>query len=250
MYKIFALLFLPFLAFGQNNEGQVIYNETVKMNIQLPDDTPEEMKKMIPPSQTHAQILLFNAAECLYRDVTEGEEDDINLHNDDGNGGQIQIKMIRPQSNLYRDLKNDKVVESREFMGRDFLIKDDVENFKWKLAGEQKKILQYNCQKAILQDTTRKVFAWFTAEIPVDAGPAAFSNLPGLILELDIDNGARIYLASKVELPPPGKKSIEIPNKGKACTRAEYKKTVDEKMKEMNAEGGPGGMKVIIRKGN
>ncbi len=247
MYKIIALLFLPFLAVAQNKEGQIVYTETVKMNIQLPDDAPEEMKKMIPPSQSHLQILLFNEQACIYRDLNEGEEDDINLNHNDGEGGEIQIKMVRPKNTLYRDLDNDKVVESREFMGRNFLIKDDMENFKWKLSPEQKNILGYPCQKAVLQDTSRTVVAWFTTSIPVTTGPSAFGNLPGLILELDIDNGARTYTATKADLKKLDAKSIEIPAKGKVCTRAEFQKIVDEKMKEMNAEGGPGGMRVIIR---
>ena len=251
MYKILALLLLPAIVFAQNKEGQVVYTETIKMNIQLPDDAPEEMKKMVPPSQSHQQILFFNDKACLYRDAKEGEEDDLELNHDDGEGAHIQIKMMRPQNRLYRDLENDKVVESREFMGRNFLIKDDVENFKWKLTGEQKKILTYNCQKAVLQDTTRKVFAWFTSEIPVQAGPVSYGNLPGLILELDIDNGTRTYVAGKVEYKTLEKNAIEVPDKGKTCTRAEYQKIVDEKMKEMREsgmmQGGPGGRQIIIR---
>lgn len=247
-HLLLALFLLPALLFAQNKEGQVIYKETIKINIELPDDAPEEMKKMVPPSQEHLQTLLFNEREILYRDVNEDEQSGLDINHDDGEGSQIQIKMVRPQNRLYRDLENDKVIESRDFMGRSFLIKDEPQSFKWKLTGEKKKILDYECQKAILQDTVKKVFVWFTPQIPVSAGPATYSDLPGMILELDMDNGTRTYVATKVELKSLEKGVIEQPTKGKTCTRAEYDKIVAEKMKEMGAEnGGGGGMKVIIR---
>lgn len=244
-------MLLPLASFAQKTEGQILFNETVKIEIELPDDAPEDMKKMLPPEQTNQQVLFFNEHATLYRDLSEKDQKGLDIEHNDGEGGQVRIKMMRPQNVLYRDLDNDKVVESREFMGRNFLIKDDVKSQKWKLTGEKKKILDYNCQKAILVDSTKNVVAWFTTDIPVPAGPETYNGLPGMILELDMDKGKRTYVATKAEFKSPEKDAIKAPAKGKECTRAEYDAIVAEKMKEMNAEnGGGGGMKIIIKERN
>ena len=250
MHKLFTLFaFLaPWLLQAQSKEGQIQYTETVQVRIQLPPDAPEDMKKMIPPSRSAQQVLLFNEQACLYREASESEKEDMHFTGEAPGGGNFQIKMARPENKLYRDLENNVAVESREFMGRFFLIKDAPKVNKWKITPEQKDILGYHCQKAVLQDTSRKLEAWFTPQIPLSLGPAGYADLPGLIMEINIDNGQTTLVANKVEFKTLDKKEIEKPTKGKDCTRAEYDKIVAEKMKEMNAEGGGGGgMRVIIR---
>jgi GLPGLI family protein len=119
---------------------------------------------------------------------------------------------------------------------------------KWKVSAEQKQIAGFQCQKAVLQDTSRQVEAWFTTQIPVSVGPGEFADLPGLILELSMAGGDRTVVAEKVDLKPVEAKMIEKPTKGKSVTREEFNKIRDEKLKEMGAEPGGGGtMKVIIR---
>ncbi len=246
---IAALLFaaLPFFAAAQATEGKIIFDETIKLEIQLPDDAPEEMKKMLPSEQKHQQILLFNGNTTLYRELDENDSKDLNIKHEDPDGGEFRINMMRPKNELYRDLQNDRAVESREFMGRTFLVKDEPKARKWKLTGEKKAILGHNCQKAQLVDSTKQIVAWFTTDIPVSAGPETFHGLPGMILEVDTDNGKRTYVASKIELSAPEKDDLKAPTKGKECTRAEYEKIMADKLKEMGIDGGPGGAKIMIR---
>lgn len=245
-FIFFLLLLAPWVLAAQNTEGQISFTETVQLRIELPPDASEEMKKMLPSSRSSQQVLFFDEKACLYRDASEADADATEINGQAG-GGEVRIKMMRPENRLYRDLESDAVVESREFMGRFFLIKDAPKAHKWKIGSEQKEILGYRCQKAVLQDTSRKVTAWFTPQIPVSLGPAGYAELPGMILELNIGDGQTVVAASKVEFKKLDKKDIEKPTKGKECTRAEYEKIVEEKRKEMQAEGGGGGMRVIIR---
>jgi hypothetical protein len=67
-----------------------------------------------------------------------------------------------------------------------------------------------------------------------------------MILELDIDNGTRTTTLQKADFTAPA--AIEVPTKGKECTRAEYEKIVAEKKKELEAETGGTGARIIIRK--
>ncbi|MCC7465647.1 MAG: GLPGLI family protein [Saprospiraceae bacterium] len=249
----FLLLFAPLLSFAQNTEGAVTYTETIKLKIDVPEGMDEaEFRKMVPAEQKVSKLLVFKASECLYTDAPEQKPGgtDVAFNSDTEDGGEVRMdfKVQRPDNKQYRDLENGKRIESTEFFGRFFLIKEEPRRMKWKVTAEQKKIAGYQCQKALLQDTSRQVEAWFTTQIPVSAGPGEFADLPGLILELSMAGGDRTVVADKVELKPLDAKMIEQPSKGKTVTREEFNKIRDEKLREMGAEPGGGGtMKVIIR---
>jgi len=49
----------------------------------------------------------------------------------------------------YKNVKEAKIIEDKEFFGKQFLITEDLEPLKWKMTGETKKIGQYTCMKAV-----------------------------------------------------------------------------------------------------
>lgn len=57
--------------------------------------------------------------------------------------------------------------------------KDDIE---WEFLNETKDILGYKCYKAISKNKELLFSVWFTKEIPIQAGPSLFNNLPGVVL--------------------------------------------------------------------
>src|SRR6185369_6523624 len=124
-------------------------------------------------------------------------------------------------------------------------IESDLSQMQWKLTGNQKMILNYPCQEAILQDTSKKVTAWFTPAIPVSTGPNGYSNLPGLVLSADIDNGKRIINATSIDLKEIDKSILVKPTEGKKVTKEAFNKIVDEKRKEMQQENGGNGDVII-----
>jgi len=145
-------------------------------------------------------------------------------------------------------------------MDKTFIIDDSVHALKWKMTGETKTILNMPCMKATatnittrttmnidngkmerkeIQDTAM-ITAWFTSSIPVSAGPAEYQGqLPGLILEMDINNGRQSFKATSIsEKADPA--LIKEPTGKKHYTPAEFRKERDKMMKEMqeNNQGG------------
>ena len=247
MIKKTSLLLISFCnvipGFAQTS-GVIRYEEKVKLEIHV-DDGNEAMLNDIPKEHASMHVLYFNPDATLYQAEAGGKSGkDIEKESEDG--GRMVIKMQQPDEHVYCDLKNGKLTEQRDFMSRKFLVESEISSMQWKLTGNQKVILNYPCQEAILQDTARKVVAWFTPAIPLSSGPNGYANLPGMILSLDVANGKRIINAVAVEMKPADPSLFVKPKEGKKMTKEAFNKTVAEKQKEMQEQDG-GGANVIIK---
>ena len=171
----------------------------------------------------------------------------------------------------YKNVKGNELVQSQEFYGKLFLVKDELQNIKWEMGSESKQIGQYMCFKATASVPTNdltwfdfswsrlrqnnensgepngeeakepavemtEIEAWYTPQIPVAHGPAEYWGLPGLILEVSAGN--TVMLCSKIVMNPDVKLKIEAPDKGKEITKTEYQITVADKMQEMRDNRG------------
>lgn len=225
-------------AFGQQNEGVVLYDQKINMHKRMQD---ESMKAMVPEFRTNKMQLLIRATESLFKAAAQPNEEE---ENTDGNGTTVRMVIRVPQNETYRNYETQKSVELRELAGQKFLIEDTLRRMPWKLAGETKKIQGYDCMKATMTNkaTNQPIVAWFTEAIPVPSGPAGFGGLPGLILEADVNDGDMIYTLTKAEFKKLGAADIKLPSGGKKITEAEFTKKRDEFMKEM---GGQGGIRII-----
>ncbi len=88
--------------------------------------------------------------------------------------------------------------------------------------------------KAETEDTIKKqkIVAWFAQDIPVPAGPERYFGLPGLILELDINEGDVTIVANKVEFKILTKELNLKKLKGKKIADADYNKIIMDYIKE------------------
>lgn len=241
----FILFFsLSFSMISQQNQSGIIrYEEAIKLNIDLGDEHPD-MAQLLPSSQSVKKVLYYSEVESTYKN--DATPEDINIQkNESGKDMQIMFKI--PETVIYMHRKNNVFLQSQDLMGKLFLISDKVAEHTWKIIGEQKTILGFVCQKAVLADSSKHLVAWFTHQIPSKMGPDGMTGLPGMILALDYDNGQKMVVASSIEALAPDH-IFEKPNKGKKLTRLEFNKIRDEKLKEMGAIHGKGpGVKMIIR---
>lgn len=228
--------------------GTVYYQEKAKLHFNIQGNAPPPANL---PTERNAYTVLYLTPDASYyiNDPAKAEKDQVMNHEVDEEGGGVHIRMDAPQNVFYCDLKNNRCTDQRDFMQRKFLIERDLKPADWKLTGNQKMILNYPCQEATRQDGDRKIAAWFTAAIPVATGPAAFSGLPGLILEVIINDGDQVISVTSVKQGELPATQFEKPKDGKKVTEAEFNKIREEKMKEMGIENG-GGNNVIIRINN
>ena len=251
-----ALIVFSFAVCGQDKNtegitsGKITYEETVKLQIKLEGDA-QQMEGMLPKERKSEKILTFTEEATLFEDGSNNVEDEMVTH-DDGEGG-VRIKMIVSGENkTFTDLKDKKVIDQRDFMNRIFLVEKELPEPTWKVTGNQKVILGYPCIEAVKQDTAgNKTIAWFAPSIKISGGPAGFCNLPGMILEIDINGGNRILTAKSIEPADPREMKIQKPKEGRKVSEKEYNEIVAEKMKEMGMDqGGEGGgdqIRIVIR---
>lgn len=252
-------LFISILAltasiiYGQQNDqvssGKIIYDEKVKLEIKLEGEAAA-MAAGLPKERRMEKSLTFNREAMLFEDGNPNVEDEM-VPDEPHGDGTIRVRMMVAGANkIFTDLHSKKIIDQREFMNRIFLVEKELPVADWKISGNQKMILGYNCLEATRTDTSgKKTVAWFAPSISISGGPAGLGNLPGMILEADINNGSRIYTAKSVQSLSPRDVKIQKPEDGRQVTEEEYRKIVAEKLKEMGVEEGAGGnqLRVVIR---
>lgn len=239
--SIIALLVAPLLLAAQQKTGVVNYTQKINLHMGLGEGN-EEMKAMLPEFQEAKFELFFSDKATLYRSV-EAAVTEVNETTEDG--GEMVIRMEGPKSTIFTDLSNGNQIEERDMMGKQYLI-SGASDLKWKLTGESKEIAGYSCQKAVLDSDKSKTEAWFTASLPYASGPSTFGQLPGLILEVTMDDGRMLITAEEVSMKAIDASLLTAPTKGKKMSRKKYNKLQEERLREMNAQGG-GGVRMIIR---
>jgi GLPGLI family protein len=214
--------------------GTVVYTETMKLEIHI-DGMGADMAGMLPKERISEKLLHYSPDASIYLNGKQKEDQEVT--EEMAGGGMMVIKMDEPDEQLYFDINNQKVIEQCDFMSRMFLIESAVDSISWKLTGNRREILGFLCMEAFYIRDTVKTVAWFTPSIPISTGPAKYHGLPGLILEVNVNDGKRLITAASVT---PGNVSdlLVKPKKGKKVTREEFNEMVEVKTGENQGEGG------------
>lgn len=213
---------------------------------------PGRMGNAEPLIFNFESVLLFTPSMASYRYLPPATDIAVGDSREDRRK-QFMMKRLAPENNItFTDIEQQQVVEQKEFMDKIFLIEDSIRSTQWKFSGETKVVSGMNCMKAeYIPDTINRVdiksaVVWFTPEVPISAGPAGFGGLPGLILNMNINDGEREIFLSKIIIREIEENEIELPKKGKKVTREEYAAIVIKKREEQRkmyedrgSRGGP-----------
>ena len=155
----------------------------------------------------------------------------------------ISIVFIGKESPEYLDLENDIYYQEKESFSQKFEIKDSLTHYNWQLTREKKKVLGFDCRKAIAKDGEQEITAWYAPKLPYKSGPRKITGLPGIILEMTIASNdkqkSELHLwATDVQV----KDDIEIafPTFNNSMTKEDFDKKseeMQEKMREMQSGG-------------
>lgn len=173
------------------------------------------------------KIMYFTQNESVYLDSEEKTEDE----------GTYSWK--KDKYEIRKNFKDNTQTDIIEMLGKIYLVNDSLSTQKWQIKNDIREIAGHICMNAFRKDTIKlqNITAWFALDIPIPAGPERNYGLPGLILELDVNDGAMLIEATSVTFK---KLNTEMAYpkkiKGKKVTEAEYQaiitKHINDKIKE------------------
>jgi GLPGLI family protein len=242
-----ASLVLSVMAQAQMKEGRIIYERTILLPTRMITANPD-IASQIPKSRTDQFELLFGNNQSLWQFLPSANNEEPGTFS--GNG--VVMRFGGTNDIAYYNFDKGTRVDQREIMDRSFVVTDTIAKGQWKLTDETKTILNYTTRKAVGQrigsrtqmtmengemkrtviPDTAAVIAWFTTDIPVPVGPEMQGQLPGAILELEINKGQTVYKAVEVS-PKINLNKIKEPKDGKKVTAAEFTKEREKLMEEM-----------------
>jgi len=232
----FTLALLASITVVAQQSGIVTYQKIVDYGIE-PNGTErwDNFIKDLPKAGTFVYTLTFKDGQSLFQeDASKKGEVSPLLQRALGGAARFNPPKVKVLQ-IHQNLDKAETIEQVEFMTRNFVVKSDLTTPAWKITTKKKKVLDYVCVGAEMQVGEETITAWFTSEIPVAFGPDTYHGLPGLIMGIEKD-GDMLVLASEVVLSEPG--NLSVPSNGEKITRADFDKTVKEKIKEWKANGG------------
>lgn len=262
--KVVQLIFAVFCFFSssiaQTKEGTIIYERKMNLHKRITDP---QMRAYMPEFRTSKHELLFIDSASIYRMVPEDEMPETN------DGGVRMVMRFGGGDNdeLYKNFSNNASIRQTDLGAKTYIIEDSIRTQRWKLSTETKTILGYICRKATTKQTQRvtgnvriitntngvsdttkssstqpqqqeiEVVAWYAEDILSPVGPENNGGLPGVILQLDLNDGETVFTAIELKKET-NKKTVKPPSKGKKITSQEYAKLMQEMMENMQQGGG------------
>ena len=252
---------------AQIKEGTIVYERKINNHRNMPN---EQMRAMVPEFRISKHLLIFSDSISVYRMIPENEAPDPFAGGAGaGHGGGVRMTFNvsggSDGGDLYKNFTQSKSILSSELAGKSYLVVDSITQQPWKLTNETKQILGYTCFKATRKisvqaapmrmmviggpggntnrDTSRpqpreiELVAWYAQDIASPVGPENHGKLPGVILELNSDNGATVYTALEFKKEV-DQKQLKEPKKGKTVTAAEFTKMRMDLMQQQMQNGG------------
>lgn len=267
------------MAVYESKTGTSEFSDRIKGNKEITPEMQkmieERMKKMFEKTF----ILNFDKSASIYK-----EEEKLEAPGAQQGGFRMMTNMMGGGGTYYKNVKDKTYTVDKEFMGKEFLVKDSLPKLNWKMESETRIIGGYNCFKATAvqpvsksdfknfrlkkkdegketeakkEDNSKKTNFMDEIDIPKEITITAWytPEIPvnqgpegywGLPgLILEVNDGRTTILCSKVVMNAKEKVEIKAPTNGKVVSQKEYDETILKKMQEMSEmNDGKGGMQI------
>jgi GLPGLI family protein len=148
----------------------------------------------------------------------------------------------RDQYSIRRDFAAGTMQDVIELLGKVMIIEDSLRFPAWKVKNDLKEVAGHVCMNATWRDTLKQqtIDVWFALDLPGEFGPERLGGLPGVILEVDVNNGGMVMVADKIQRLPKGK-LLEHPKKpkGKKVKESAYFERLKEHFEQKRKDEEP-----------
>lgn len=143
---------------------------------------------------------------------------------------------------ITRNFNDTTIFDIIQLLGKVYIIEDTLRPQPWKILNDIKEVAGHICMDAYWVDTLKqqRVTAWFAMDIPISGGPERFCGLPGMILEVEVNDGAMVITADKIEMKTLTTE-MDLPKKikGKHIHEHDYIRILKKYMDERKAAEEP-----------
>jgi len=235
--KILCIIILmPLFSYSQINM-KVEYNIIVKKDSNQLENKAARFKAQ--QIEREIEALNFN---LNFKNNASLFKLDEKLHRDNDWNYRMAKSFVSGKYQYYTDLEQKLMIG--DIFGEESAILQDRQKYSdWNITKETKTILDYQCFKATTayeemgnRGEPKQIYieAWFTPDIPVNAGPLDIDGLPGLILE-GYTNPRYVFKASAINFD--NEEEIVKPKFKKILSNQEYMEKLSEVIKEIRSRG-------------
>ena len=151
----FVLVLATNILFSQNDfQGKATYMSKTTMDMSRFEGRSEQEKKQIMARMKNflekTYTLSFNKTESEFKE-------NVKLDAPGSNSRGPRWGASNGKGSIYKNLKEKEMIEDVEMFSKRFLIVEDMDQPKWQLSTETKKIGQYTCYKATLVKVDKSV---------------------------------------------------------------------------------------------
>lgn len=227
MKKVFFLVIVLFcinFMVAQKNSYVVSYESAKDIGdklAQVPPAFREQVKAQLAAPNFFELVITNNQALYKKSDKKSAEPDPLTASNN--------VKIITTGSNAdgssrFTDLNKSQYTKQAVVLDKPFLVSGNLQKINWKLTDETKKLGNYNLQKAVLDEGSNYVEAWYAPELPFPFGPDKYWGLPGLIVELKTP----VFYYVATDIQKTSLQEITPPAKGKKVSEEELQNILKE----------------------
>ena len=175
------------LGYAQKLEGTIRFLNTVNYTRLWSGEEKSSVENEKDNTDSFISLLYFNATQTRYVGWDDNDPEE---------------SYRRTETTITRDFSKHTLHDIIDVLDKTYIIEDSLRAPRWIIKNDMKEIAGHTCMNAFYNDTLKhqKVMAWYALDIPLGGGPERYFGLPGLILEVNINNGAEVITADKIEL--------------------------------------------------
>jgi GLPGLI family protein len=236
MKKIFFSIAVMMFAFAAQSQTQfhsmvkIEYEKTVyvrQLYKALEPNWYERIKDRLPETSVTYFDFIGDTVKSVFKPRRETQYDPRSFY-----------QGIADKNIVYNDYVSRTSITQKPVFEETFLVQDSILNIKWKLTADTRNIAGYDCRKAIgTIDDSITVFAFYTDEILISAGPESANGLPGMILGLGMPRIHTTWFATKVEVNGVSMAKVVPATKGKKVNRQTMIQSLDKVLKNWGDYG-------------
>ena len=194
------ILIIPFYSTAQSlflDRGKIHFERRIGQMTLMESISKEEesvwmesYRKSFPKVVSDKYELIFDTRKTLYKSGVETE------------GNKYMFQGMKPVESdfVQQSFSTGESVMARSVFERNYLVKDSLPVYEWKISAETRNIAGFECRKALTRiSDSVVVVAFYTDEITVRGGPEQFHGLPGMILGIAIPRLSLTLFATSVE---------------------------------------------------